>query len=396
MKFIASEKVVWRSPDPQNLYGFTPWLADGFNGRIIMSFDISGTGISAEPGPKSDFGDYGSNQCQIFVSDDRGENWRRTARLPLLHARVFKAEQSLWIIGHSGRLLISQSIDNGESWSEPAVLDDEFFWQQAACAMDFCHGRIYLTMEHAPCGKDEWHGGNGDPVLMSADLSADLSKRESWRFSNALSFKKDVPHTENLFAYRPDCCLESNVVRIRNRQHRLYDPKERTVLLFCRCGGPIHTANLAALFKGEEAEDGSLRLDLFRLEDGSPMVFVPFPGGYMKFHIIYDEKSGLYWLIASRAEYSGFLPIPGGRNDLDIAWERGKIELFYSRTLFDWCSAGMVAAGNTYTSSRHYASLLIDGDDLLVLSRSGDEKGKNPHDTNLITLHRVKNFRDLA
>jgi len=45
---------------------------------------------------------------------------------------------------------------------------------------------------------------------------------------------------------------------------------------------------------------------------------------------------------------------------------------------------------------RHYASMVIDGDDLHVLSRSGDERAKNAHDGNLITVHSVRGFRDLV
>ena len=37
----------------------------------------------------------------------------------------------------------------------------------------------------------------------------------------------------------------------------------------------------------------------------------------------------------------------------------------------------------------------IDGDDLVILSRSGDARAKSAHDGNLITFHRVENFRDL-
>ena len=81
-----------------------------------------------------------------------------------------------------------------------------------------------------------------------------------------------------------------------------------------------------------------------------------------------------------------------------VQWfdERRRLELFYSKNLFDWCSAGVVAQGNTEVESRHYASLLPAGDDLLVLSRSGDADTKNSHETNMITLHRVKNFRSLS
>jgi hypothetical protein len=40
--------------------------------------------------------------------------------------------------------------------------------------------------------------------------------------------------------------------------------------------------------------------------------------------------------------------------------------------------------------------MAIDGDDLAILSRSGDERAKSPHDGNQITFHRVKGFRGLV
>ena len=70
--------------------------------------------------------------------------------------------------------------------------------------------------------------------------------------------------------------------------------------------------------------------------------------------------------------------------------------LHYSTNCIDWCFAGLVCQGRTDVESRHYASMAIDGDDLLVLSRSGDADAKNPHDGNLITLHRVRAFRELV
>ena len=50
------------------------------------------------------------------------------------------------------------------------------------------------------------------------------------------------------------------------------------------------------------------------------------------------------------------------------------------------------------TESFSYASNLIDGDDLVVLSRTS-VGGASQHDlraTNLVTCHRVRGFRDLA
>ena len=61
----------------------------------------------------------------------------------------------------------------------------------------------------------------------------------------------------------------------------------------------------------------------------------------------------------------------------------------------NWFDAGCVAMSRSPLESFSYASQLIDGDDLLVIARTS-QGGKNQHDTNLVTLHRVVDFRNLA
>jgi len=69
--------------------------------------------------------------------------------------------------------------------------------------------------------------------------------------------------------------------------------------------------------------------------------------------------------------------------------------LYYSYNCFDWIFAGVVATGKTTLQSRSYASMQFDGDDLLFMVRTGDENTRSAHDTNMITYHKVKNFREL-
>jgi hypothetical protein len=40
--------------------------------------------------------------------------------------------------------------------------------------------------------------------------------------------------------------------------------------------------------------------------------------------------------------------------------------------------------------------MAFDDDDLVVLSRSGDERAASAHDGNLITFHRIRDFRNLV
>ena len=52
--------------------------------------------------------------------------------------------------------------------------------------------------------------------------------------------------------------------------------------------------------------------------------------------------------------------------------ERRHLGLFWSQNLENWVCAGLVASGCADNAARHYATLAIDGEDLLILSRSGD------------------------
>ena len=76
--------------------------------------------------------------------------------------------------------------------------------------------------------------------------------------------------------------------------------------------------------------------------------------------------------------------------------ERHRLQLHYSRNCVDWCFAGLVATGESWKHSRHYASMVIDGEDLCVLSRSGNSRAQSAHNGNLITFHTVRDFRRLA
>jgi hypothetical protein len=76
--------------------------------------------------------------------------------------------------------------------------------------------------------------------------------------------------------------------------------------------------------------------------------------------------------------------------------ERHRLQLHFSKNCTDWCFAGLVAAGTTERHARNYASMAIDRDDLVILCRSGDDDASDPQYTNMITFHRVRDFRNLV
>ncbi len=397
MIISKSEIILYKSPDPERLYCYTPALAHGFQGRLLASFDISGAALEQEAGPKSPVGDNNGNQMRIYISDDQGYFWRETGRLPMLHARVFAAGKYLYTIGHGGDMLISRSADNGGTWETPAVLDSSARWHQSAGTIEYANGKVYLTMEQAPIHEDNPKRGGGDPVLMSANVNDDLTKRKNWKFSDLAvlhDYRKFLPAVPEDTVAVP-WWLESSVVFQRDENNLFYDPNFRKPLIFFRTRNRL-AMDSAMMLQGVDHPDGKLELTVPRLPDGTPVVMTQMPGGYMKFQILWDEPSKRYWLITSRSEYSTFAKPESLHRDVRWFDERQRLELYYSRNLFDWCCAGVVAKGAEMIQSRHYASLLACGNDLLVLSRSGDHAAKDTHDTDMITLHLIPDFRSLV
>ena len=381
-RLLAGEKVITTSPNPDSIYLYTPAIAEGFGGRFVVAVDYGGPGTYSLDGPKSDFGDYkAGNQIRVLLSDDKGKTWRETpARIPMMHEILFKAGGSLYMIGHSGRLLITRSDDNGETWSEPAVLCPEPRWHQSCTAVDVYDGKVTLVYEKWVAEKHKWPGVG--PVLMQAREDADLTDPSNWKFSELYNPDEDMeaarPSGIPVNAPGAPGMLETNVIRVHNPANPFYDATGKSVALLARASTGF--PDIGVMLKGYEREDGSLAICRFRKNEGE-VYFVHIPGGDLKFHILYDPESRLYWLLHSQID---------GRMNY-----RRRLALSYSPDLLRWTFAGLVAVGPTDHSARHYATMIQDGDDLFIVSRSGDERARTAHDGNIVTFHRIKDFRKL-
>ncbi len=423
---LANESVtVYESPAPKNVYAYTPGLAVCPDGRIVATCDLGGPGVSKLSGVKA--GDKGWGwQGKAFLSDDHGKSWRHVLDFPFYHARPFIAGRRLYILGQYGDIMAIRSDDRGETWTEPARLTKGQDWHQSACNVHYVHGNIYLTMERRTSfGIKAWCVGELAPVLMRAKTGSDLTKRKSWTFASEISMRQIIPKYEtnpkiDLFgvpfydAPFPAGCdadgvkgrdcgpmgwLESNVVQITDPDHYWFDPTGRTFHLWMRAhtGGTGYAALLKVAERGRKPGTGRMETMLETVPSGKRMLFAPCPGGQMRFHIIYDRPTKLYWLLSTQATDSmtRATRLPSKRYNLPNN-ERRRLQLHFSKNMIDWCFAGLVAVGPADNASRHYASMAVDGDDLIVLSRSGDKRAKSAHNGNLITFHRVRDFRGLV
>ncbi len=69
--------------------------------------------------------------------------------------------------------------------------------------------------------------------------------------------------------------------------------------------------------------------------------------------------------------------------------------LMYGLDGLNWFPAGCVARAGRLRQSFMYASQVVDGDDLVIVSRSSVD-AHSRHDADYCTFHRVRNFRRLA
>lgn len=422
--------VVAKSPDPASIFLGSPSILRLANGELVASHDHFGAGVSKLEGPiglRPHFSGSGNKlQAVVYTSSDRGVSWSRRASFPFTHARLFADGDSLYLMGNCGRIMITRSTDAGRTWSGLSALTDNDTWAMGAANVHEARGHVYAPMM---LWTDLRYRGyfisTLAPVMFRAKQGADLLDPKAWTQSQPQKPFRDwvdeekldyfgvpffsVPDRNSQALIREEPRLSANrigwhepyVVEITDPTHEFYDPERRTLHILAR--GDVHRPNFGMLSKVVEKADGSMEFGLQKTPAGTHLVFLPMPGGNIKFHILQDPETGLYWLLSNQVTDSMIKPekMPSSRFGLPLD-QRERLVLHYSRNLTDWVFAGLVAKGSTFRESFHYCSMAIDGDDLVILSRTGGPEirqtkapFKDAHDTNLITFHRVRSFRGL-
>lgn len=411
-KILADDYIkVFESPSPTDIYTFSPALCVLDSGRIIATSDWYGSGLSKYTPVGYDEPQNWEYLGRVAYSDDGGKTWKYPFDGPFLFAQPFKSGKDVYIVARSSidhSLVVYRSQDEGKTWSEGVTLDSRT-WHSAPTAPIYKDGYIYMTMEIASQSAiKKGYSGRAclAPILMRAKEGEDLTKKENWAFSSEMAYSDVVEDSmaSNALNYtgipyqtgtEADVgWLEGNVIQIYDKNHQWYDESGKTFYIYLR--GSTLGNGFAAIMKVVEGEDGKMLPSIVSAPSGKAQIFIPMPGGNDKFYILYDTESARYWLLSnyvddSMAKKTTISPDRTG----DPANQRDKLALYFSKNAVDWSFAGFVSCGKSEKEARSYASMAIEGKDLLVLSRSGDENAESSHNTNIITLHRVKNFRDL-
>ncbi len=402
--------LIAKSEDPKNQPLYSPSILRLSSGRLVISYTQAQKKESVEA------------DCQVFLtSDDGGKTWiKRGENTEALQGRIFEANGILYYIATGAGLPICKSTDNGNTWSSHNYLTSKSkTWQQTAANVWYANGNVYLEMEWRARVINAWGAGEKAVVVLKGKITDDLTQASNWTFSSPLNYgdiipcyRENKPKIEyfgipfyeqaypdrNLIApgrsFSPMGWAEGNIIQILDPNHYWYDDSGNTFHVFMRTLTGM--TNYGAVCKVVENENGTMTTMLETAPSGKKILYLPMPGGHNRFHLLYDTQTKTYWLLSNqttdsmtKAEF-----LASDRHDLGYG-ERNRLVLHFSKNMVDWCFAGLVAIGETQKEARSYAAMDFDGEDIVILSRSGDPDSHTAHETNMITFHRVKNFREL-
>jgi len=314
------------------------------------------------------------NLSMVFKSDDEGETWQYLCELmPCFWGKMFCHKNRIYMFAISneyGHALLGYSEDDGEHWSQPSIIFPGASNYSREPGMHtspgrVCRhkGRIWMGMEYGI-----WALGFHDSAVISVPEDADLMQGENWTMSELLRFdtewegaRKDgkLNYMEGNVIVGPDGAMY-NVMRNNNNDGRVMGNLGKAVILKIDADNP------------EKKQEFVANID--------------FNGGYAKFVIDRDEKTGVYYSIVNRA------------TDPSSYGQRNIASLAISNDLRQWKIAKDLINASEESPDEvgfQYILHIPLGDDLLYVSRTACNHAHSYHDSNCITFHREKNFREL-
>lgn len=311
------------------------------------------------------------NLTLIFRSDDDGESWYYQCELmPCFWGKLFIHRGEIYMLACSteyGDLLISKSTDGAKTFSAPVSILRGTNGKLGNVGVHknqqnpvIYNGRLYHTIEWGSWGNRDFPYRHAAMVI-SCDIDADLLNPESWHITPPVIYNPDWEgvtkegevngNIEGTLVISPDGKLY-NVMR--------YESDEKKVIAY--------------EVNGEDPD--------------APLTFshvISFPANRSKFMIKRDERSGLYYSVATRR-----IDEPRTRRNL--------LSLMVSRDLAEWnvvCDLIDRRNSDPEKIGFQYVDFEFDGEDIIYLCRTAINGANSFHDSNYITFHRIKNFRNI-
>ncbi len=383
----------------QSVISFHQVAAQDFPGTVIAESASPLTRSYASPSivilPDGNYlasHDFSSTETAVYRSEDRGLTWSFVSLVPDSHwAGLFVHQGKIYLMGTAksfGNIVIHKSEDGGFSWSESPnsstglLLAGRFHTGPVPVVIH--NGRIWRAYEFSPDPDNErdFHA-----FVLSAPVDADLLNASSWTRSDSLRFDESW-----LNAKRPNW-FEGNMVVTPNGELVDFMRLETWQAV----NGDFNIQGSAAgIPRYEVAAKISVSVDGKHVSfNNTSAEYVHFPGAESKFTIRYDPVSAKYWTITSKITTIN----PGWETFNLPGHQRNVLTLFSSPDLVNWTECYKIIRWNEgYVVKTwdvfgfQYADWQFDGNDIVAVSRTS-WYGARYHDANLITFHRVENFR---
>lgn len=373
------------SSTPSTVYLGSPDVLKTSSGRYIMTHDYFGTGTTMDS----------SGVTSVYYTDDiEGGSYIKAADISdMFWGSLFEYDGDIYLLGTDhrfGDLSLSKSTDDGETWSTPvtvltAASGGYNGWAKSPSTIIFKDGYLVTAIEAVATGA-AW-ATRFKACLIFADLT-DLENPSSWSHSNIQSLDTTAFVNSGIFSNTSNAKLPGGSSPAKGfLEGQLIELSDGSLRLFMRLEQTPTANHLIYMDVSWNAGDPPTSTV------STTQNFVDFPGGNVKFHIEYDSTSDKLWAISNLNRYRYFADgrIEGfllSSDDDGLSWSVHQKVLGYDVTI-DW-----EAEINQY--GVQYSSFIIDGNDLLVASRTADAGADDWHNSNKMTITRVQNFRSIS
>ena len=378
--------VVYQTPT-KDIRTDAPSLLQLPNGSLLCAFSLVERKLddrTLREGKPEERKDLGS---EIIRSLDRGRTWEHISHVDLDAGIMFLHEGEIFFLcnrGSKSDVVLTSSDDGGSSWRPEVTIREGLFWNTST-GYARKNGKLYWALGQANT-QGRYNKRGSRLVGISGDLSRDLMDPSSWSFSNSVTYP-GTPDALTRKLYSTDAKNEEGDHWL---EPNMVSEKDRLLLMARVRIDRYATSGVAAVC---DLVDTGQSLELGFTQ------FYPAPGAQNNFFILNDEVANLFWMTSNlptrtqdlefQKELSGngFKGTPGN--------ERRLLMLSYSLDALNWFPAGCLAMWPSPLQAFNYATLMIDGDDLLFACRTASQ-GINQHDNDLVTFHRLPQFRSCA
>lgn len=371
-----------RIQDPATkTYLGSPCIVRLDNGDLLVTHDYFGPGC-----PRNHEGE--EHLTSVYRSSDDGFTWTNVTHISDAYwSSLFTLNGSVYLLGTSqqyGSIVIRRSEDGGNTWTHPGDEHSGLLFRGGPfhtppnyhCAptpVIIHNGRLYRAFED--CDPCVWGSGFLSCVV-SADIDADLLQADNWKMTEKIRFSRDWVPADWGELPIPGI-LEGNTV---------VSPSGVLWNVLRFHSAPIPNKAIILSVDEEECKQQFVQ-------------WIEMPGGLTKFTIRHDPESNRYFTLCNDVP-----DIPEVRQFISKSsmCPRYKLSLYSSEDLLTWTHCLTLLEDDLFDSLEEsmqrsgfqYVDWIFDTDDILAAVRTAYDGAHNMHDSNMITFHKIKNFRN--